>query len=1081
MLQFIFGRPRSGKTYTIAEKIKKYSQQNEKCVLIVPEQFTFESERAVLKTLGEKAALNVDVLSFTRLYDEVGRAVGGIAGKVLNECDKVIFIKQALNQVKTELKLWSAYTNSVNFAKSILDAVCELKINAIFPEDLRMASQTAQSAVLSSKLSDLALIYEYYDALIGEKFIDPVDALTKLDRALGDYNYFKGKQVFIDSFKGFTGQQYRIIDRIISQAENVYVTFSNDVENNNEYNIFTNIKKSVQTISKSAKKYAVDIAEPLVLGETRFNSESLKNLEQLISGKKIESIANDKGINICCAATEADEAEYAVRTIKRLVREENYRYRDFVIIARDENIYREQIAFACKKNDVSCFYDKRVPLSAFPLAAVVSAAIGALNFSSEMILNFHKTGIGTLNIDEISRLENYVLLWNIDGKLWIDEWNMNPNGLTDRELSEDKRDEFLKDINALRQRAISPLTEFKNNFNGNAKKMASAIVKLLKNINCAEKLSALSEVFKSENNTFSAEVLKLSYEEYMKILDSIVSCYGDRDITKEEFCETLNLAVSLADVGVIPQTLDQVTFGSADRIRPSRPAVAFILGANQGVFPKTVQNSGVFNVAERRKLIENGIELSDNSLFSAIDEEFLVYCNLCCASEKLYISYSEQSVSGEKREPSTFVSTILELTGMSPVCEPAKGFTKENLPESYSSAVSEYSRRLRSNKSDALTIKSALIKSEKASGINSIDDFCKHKEKQLTPETAKELFGENIRMSAFTFDTYPRCHFSYFCRYGVNAKKIEPADFNVMQRGTIAHYVLERFISEYKDSLSDFDLSLIDSLTDEYISDYLDSVKGYRSIENAHSEFLVSRISRSLKEVLLHVAKELMQSDFIPVACELKIGENNSLNFPFNGGNIFVNGSIDRVDKYDGYIRIIDYKTGSKTFKLPDILFGLNMQMLIYLYAVTRADNLPDNTAAGILYQPSKRDTNDTGMAMNGLLQADEKLIFAMDKSNMGEYVPKLSFNKDGSISKKSNSFIEAEKFTEIFDYIEKLMSKTGESILSGDISVSPLDGRESPACKYCDYASICGIENREVPRVPDLKLQEVFDNMKED
>jgi ATP-dependent helicase/nuclease subunit B len=274
---------------------------------------------------------------------------------------------------------------------------------------------------------------------------------------------------------------------------------------------------------------------------------------------------------------------------------------------------------------------------------------------------------------------------------------------------------------------------------------------------------------------------------------------------------------------------------------------------------------------------------------------------------------------------------------------------------------------------------------------------------------------------------------------------------------------------------------LIDSLTDEYISDYLDSVKGYRSIENSHSEFLVSRISRSLKEVLLHVAKELMQSDFIPVACELKIGENNSLNFPFNGGNIFVNGSIDRVDKYDGYIRIIDYKTGSKTFKLPDILFGLNMQMLIYLYAVTRADNLPDNTAAGILYQPSKRDTNDSGMAMNGLLQADEKLIFAMDKSNMGEYVPKLSLNKDGSISKKSNSFIEAEKFTEIFDYIEKLMAKTGESILSGDISVSPLDGRESPACKYCDYASICGIENREVPRVPDLKLQEVFDNMKED
>lgn len=1076
MLQFIFGKPASGKTYTVLNKIKELSEMGKNSVLIVPEQFTFESERAVLKALGDSAALNTAVLSFSRLCDEVARNIGFMAGDTLSDADKVIFMNRALRDCKDELKLWSRYAESITFAKSMLDTIGEFKINYISAEDIRNAAQNAGSATLKAKLSDIAVIFESYDALVGEKFLDPADSLSRLYNSLGDFHYFKEKTVFIDSFKGFTGQQYKIIDRILSQADSVYVSLTNDYENTREFGIFSNITKAAKRIEKIANAHHIDIQPPLLFGDCRFVNDSLFSLEALISGNRSEEYKNSD-ITVCHAASPFDEAEFAARTIRRLVRTKGYRYRDFVIIARDADTYSEAVNTACKKNKVSCFFDSRVPLSAFPLTAAADAAINALNFSSENILRFHKTGLGTLTTDEISAIENYTYLWNINGDKWLAEWDMDPRGFVTDEIKE-KDIEELKNLNCLRKRAIEPIIDFKAKFHGTASDMAKALVELFIFCNASDKLCAMSERYKGISDNLSADVLRQSYSEYMKILDSLVRCFGEKEISKTEFHDTLNMAVSLAAVGVIPQMLDEVTFGSADRIRPSRPKIAFILGANQGVFPKAVSNAGVFNLSERRALIEFGIDIADNSVSSAIDEDYLVYCNLCCASDAVFISYSRQSTSGEAREPAVFLQSVLSELKPLEVCEPCK-----ELPETARSAVSEYCRSLQTDTCFAATIYKAVSENKERETLDSINSKLFDEEKSISPETSKKLFGEKINMSATRFDTFNRCRFSFFCRYGLNAKKLQPAEFDVMQRGTIVHFVLEKLITEHQNDISHLTDTELDILTDEYICEYLDSVSGYRTVEDASMKFAVSRLSRSLKEVVRHIAAELSQSDFKPVACELKIGKDGKIPSPifsFDGGEITLNGSIDRVDEYNGFIRIIDYKTGSKAFKLPDILFGLNLQMLIYIYALIKAKGVESNRAAAILYQPSKRDLNGKGMAMNGLLQADVDLVKAMDKAGEGEFVPKLRLNKDGSVSKRSNSFVSSEDFGEIFTYIERLMNKTGKQIINGDFAVSPVNGRESAACKYCDFSSVCGIENREAPRVPELDNSQVIDIIKE-
>lgn len=1077
MLQFIFGKPLSGKTYTIINKIKELNEQNKTCVLIVPEQFTFETEREVLKRLGDKAALNVTVVSFTRLLEEIGRTSGGLASVVLGESDKVIFMKRALNESKSNLKIWSKYSHSASFAKSLLDTIGEFKINAISASQLKKTAEECTSVRLKTKLLDIATVYEAYDTLLGEKFLDPADMLKKIYDMLKNSNYFKNKTVFFDSFKGFTGQQFKIIDQIFSQADDVYISLTNNAEKWREFDVFTNIRITSQKIENLAKRRNITVLPPIILSNSRYNNIALSNLEKIISGKTIDN--NENGIiNICKASTIFDEADFVARTIRKLVRTKGYRYRDFVVIARDSETYKESISTAFLKNNVALFFDNLTPLSAFPLAKTGKYAVEGLDYSTENILRFHKSGLGTLSTEEISILENYTYLWNINGKVWLENWSADPRGFVTDDFDE-KNAELLEKINILRQKAIEPFIRFKNKFKGTAKDMASALIDLFDFCDSANKLTALAE----QQENLSADFLKLSFEEYMKILDSLVVCFGESTISKKEFFEALEMSVSLAEIGVIPQTLDQVSFGSADRIRTSQPKVAFIIGANQGVFPMITANSGILSIAERNNLINIGLNIADNSIYSSIDEEFLVYRNLCCASDEIYISYAMQSLSGEGLEPSNFVETIRKNLKTKEFSEPKNILDNDNLPETESGLFSEYCRRLNDDDTTAITLNSLLKNSKLKEKVSFLDNLSVNKDFSISPNTAKTLYGEKIRMSASRFDTFNRCHFSYFCRYGLNTKKLQPADFDVMQKGTVVHFVLERFITEQKVSLDTLTDETIGILTEKYINEYLDSVTGYRNLETANLKFIVSRISRSLKDVIRHIVKELSQSKFKPIACELKIGigsDFGELEFPFDNGTVSLTGSIDRVDEYNGYIRVIDYKTGSKSFKLPDILFGLNLQMLIYLYALTRARSVDDKKAAAILYQPSKRDTNDSGMAMNGLLQSDIDIIKAMDKNGQGEFVPKLQINKDGTLSKRSASFVETEKFSKIFDYIEKLMQKTGNTLLSGDISVSPVDGRESPACKYCDYSAICGIDDEKIQKVPDLKNDEVFELMEE-
>ncbi|MBQ6885206.1 MAG: PD-(D/E)XK nuclease family protein [Clostridia bacterium] len=1072
MLQFILGRASSGKTFTITQKFVESINQGENPVLLVPEQFSFESEKNILDAIGDSAAQHVSVINFSRLCNEVERVVGGVCGESITDTDRVILMKRAIKLCRDDLVRFKKYAASSSFARLMIESISEFKTNFITSQELRDAANNTQDEQLKLKLLDVALIYENYDALIAERFIDSTDQLTKVYYALETYRYFENKTVFIDSFKGFSGQQYKILERIISQAKSVTVTLVDNPDDTRALGIFSNIKRVKSRITAIARKFAVDVAKDIVLSNKHYCSSELSCLEDFMATGKTDFVGKSNDITICRADNVYSEADFVARNIRRLVREKDARYSDFVIIARDTAPYEDALDNACKKNNISCFIDKRIQLINLPTAtAVLAAANTAKSFSTENILSFHKSGINLLSIDEITTLENYAYLWNIDGSLWQKEWAMDPDGFAaDGELSQVKKDR-LAVINKLRQRAVEPLEALKNDFCGTAQDMSRALANIMIKTNAAEHLKALSKQY----NDVYRDAIKQSWDSVMKILNSLSVCFGSAEISKSEYCEALKTALTLETVGLIPQMIDEAIFGAADRIRPSRPKYAFIMGANQGVFPRVQQNSGLFASGEREKMISLGLDISDKTYSLAVDEECLLYSNLCCATHGVFISYAT-SIGGSEAEVSSFVNDIKNKFSCTIFDEPSS-LQENNLPETVEDAFSWLCTGLSYDNEDTQTLIKSLENSEMSYRIDAVRQSLEQIKHTISADTARELFGNRLTMSPSKFDTFSRCRFMYFCRYGLRAQSLQPAEFNAMQRGTIVHYVLEKVVVDHGKKLSVLSKAEISDAVDTYIDDYLENVAGYNDIQTPYLKYLISTIKRTLKYVVERLALEFAQSDFEPVKCELKIGYDGDLpeiKIPIDDdATLELIGVVDRLDKWNGYVRIIDYKTGHRDFKLPDILFGQNMQMLIYLYAVARSEQFGGKTA-GIFYMPASRDKTDTKSArrMNGLVAANAELVAAMDKENKGEFIPRFSEKSP------SDSFINEEDFAKIFDFIEDKLARTGAAIYSGDVIADPIDGLDSGACKYCEYKNVCRLGDTPHKTVPRLTNDEVIEEI---
>lgn len=1090
MLQFILGRSGSGKTQTVRMSLKELVLSGkEHLMLIVPEQSSFENERAMLRLLGACDARKVSVTSFTRLVDAVQRQYGGFAGRRLDDGGRSIFMSLAIEQVKDSLEVYRKNAENTELVGLMLQISAELKMCEVSPQKLEEASQQVPQSTLKRKMKEISLILSAYDALVAQSYIDPLDDLTRLKSTLSRHDYFAGFTVMVDSFQSFTVQEYDILELILRQAVEVRITLCADDLGGSESGLFAIGQKTAKNLIRIASRNNVKVKAPVVLKEgLRFENPALAALEAGVyrpERKPYEDSCN--GVTVYEAENRYDEAAFVCAAIRNLVMHENYRYRDFAVIARSTSTYEGIIDTAMERYQIPFFMDRLESIDAEPLMRLILTAFKIIQFGfrSDDIFLYLKTGLTGLTTQQISELENYAFVWNLSGRKWKEKWVDHPDGFSSQFSEKDT--ELLQQINESRRTVMEPLECFAQaTEDSDGEGMAAAAYQLLCGVNAAENLRTYADRLTKNGDPALAERELRIWDLLMQILDQTALVIGKAKISRARYAELLRMVILTGSIASIPQGLDEVTIGDANRIRAAKPKVVFIIGAAQGEFPMTPGSDCVFSDSERRELIRLGLPLNDTMEGVALQERFLAYSAMSAPSQKLFITYPAADGSGKGLTPSSIPEEACAV--LKHICSQNEmAIEPEWLACAEAPALELTAQKWSDNDELSASLKELFRQRESGKRLVAVDRAAKKQPAHFANlKMSHALFGSDMKVSATQIEKFELCRFQYFCRYGLNVQERRSAELNALEYGSLMHFLLQRLFQNIgSEKILSFTLDELHTQILRYLEEYVRQTFGGFETKTPRFAYLVSRMADSAQVVALHIAQELSQSGFSPADFELEIGSSvGSLVIALpDGGEVRVDGKIDRVDIMDQdgvrYLRIVDYKTGKKEFKLSDVVYGMNMQMLVYLAALCEngAKRYGDFQPAGVLYMPAnrpsvpaERGTEDKSLQskaerqlrMDGLVLDDPEVITAMDHEAKGRYLPVAL--KDGTPDKKDH-IVSPHELESVLNYLKTLISSMAEELQKGEIAAVPLNGKRYNACEWCPYQSVCGHEKDDLSR----------------
>ncbi len=1105
MLKLITGRIGSGKTTLIYKKIKSMVELGESVTLIVPEQYSFQTEKMMLELLGAKNADRVEVVSFSFLAESLLKKYGLNSSIRLDDSTRALMMSLALEGVSDNITVYGKHRYSAAVITQMLKIIKEFRQCSVSADMLRNTAAAMQESLLKSKLSELSVIMDAYSAIVGESYFDDECALDALCEVLDEHKNFTGKAVLFDGFRGYTSQQLNVMERIFSQAGDVYITLCTDKPSKiDDFSSFSHTKRTMKKLIHIAEKNNVKIAPPEhieAFDEHRYTNAELPFLEKGLYNNSYEIYEKEtENIILCSAEDFESECDFVAHTVKKLIRTEGLRCRDIAIISRSESNYSRQIRAALKKNGVPVFDDRRQPILNQPLMEFLLSAVDVAvsGFSCDTVMRALKTGLTNLSVEEISELENYAVMWQINGNKWLEEWTAHPEGLGEKITEKDIS--HLNTLNELRKTVVAPLqklcVELKDCDGLSA---AKAIYNLLLKMNVPENLKALAVKLDENGETELAIEQGRIWEIVIEILDRIAAALEGIKVTPKRFNELLNLIVSMYTIGNVPQGLDEIVIGSADRVKTTAPKVVFAVGVNDSLFPMVPVSGGILSDNERKTLVSYKLNMDDDFEQKMMEERFIAYSTLCSPSDKLYVTYSRKDVTGAELNQSELITQIKEIfpkvTELDTVLTPQIDFIEGVAP------AFELMAKLtqKGGVMHATLEKYFESRADYKGKLEALKRTVNKGEFEITDkELSKKLFGMNMYMSASRTEVYHKCPFEYFCKYGLNAKPRKIAELDPMQKGTAIHYILENLIAAYgSDGLCEMPKSDRDKCVRDMLEGYFHDILASGADMGERFDYLYRQLGFVICEVVDRLVTEFSVSEFEPVAFELSIdndGEVPAYEIPLSdGGLLKLKGSVDRVDIMNGeketFVRVVDYKSGGKKFDLNEVYYGLNMQMLIYLFAIWRNGfrDYKNIKPAGILYMPVnapyakiERDEDESAIAaqkqksakMNGMVLDDSRVIYSMDKRTAGDIVP-AAIKKD---STNSGTLISLKQMDLLMKRVEKILADMAVNLHSGKIPVRPAfaESTSSPyhdVCKYCDYKEVCGVDE-DTPRNDIAKIK---------
>ena len=1086
MLTLVLGRAGTGKTkFAMDDMLRKMQAGQSQLLFVVPEQYSHDAERQLTAVCGDGLSLHGEALSFSRLCGRVFSETGGTARRELDGGGLILVMHRAVEAVSPRLKAFASKGLRIEFLESLLDVVKEFKSLNITPDALSYMSPRT-SGPLSDKLHDLALIFGAYDGYFSDR-ADPSDRLTRLAESIGESSVGDAGHIYFDGFNDFTAQELRVIEELLRKNAELTVCLTLD-ENHSGDEIFELPRKTDARLRRLADKYGVKVntISPDAPGNAQ-KAEELEFLEKHLFIDGEQKFGGEcRAVRIYSASTQYAECEYAAHRIWELVRS-GYRWRDIGVMARDWAEYGPICENVFEKYGVQFFSGGRADIMQKPPCMLIDAAleIAAGGFEYRPVFRFLKTGLAGIPPDSLFELENYVLKWNIRGPMWTreDDWTLPPSG-----YGETENDAALGRINALRRRIAEPLIRLRDGIRGvtDAETKIRALYGFLDEIRFPESLEEKATAFEKRGEMRLADEYAQLWDIIKNAMEQMLGIFGESPLSAAEFRKLFALVLSQYDVGVIPVSLDRTALGGMAMSRRRDLKCLIILGATDDNMPKMSQGGGTLSGSEREELIRLGADMPAGPEDRLRREMNMIYSTLTLPSRELVVTYP-----GGGR-PSFIVGRMRAMFGIRDITlREDEYMTAAEIP---CFELASFADSLNGGAVSAAREYFMSVSSGASANLSASDTAMRAGRAKLSGQSARLLYGHEPLLSASRVDKYYSCPFAHFLQNGLQLSQRVPAGFDAPDFGIFLHYVLEGVSREIRETVGfkHADDELCKTLTARYIDKYVcEKLLGFEG-KNDRFIYLFRRLEDDTRRIVLDMLDELRRSDFEPLDFELEFSQFSD--------TAKIRGVVDRVDGFlhggKLYLRVIDYKTGKKAFSLSDVLYGRNMQMLIYLFALLEHGIAPygkEVVPAGVLCVPArdiilKAARNATEdeiekqrakeLRRGGLILDDPFVLEAMENGDEKKYLP-VKAAKDGFIS---DSLASSEQIAKLSEHIRAKLSQAEAEILAGGIERSPYYRNAADnACLYCAYRTACFFDEDAGDRrryVRKLKAGEVWDTL---
>jgi len=1095
MLYRIMGPVGAGKRELLLNEAQRVFQAGGKILFLVPEQATAQYERSLIALCGSFFEDRIQVTNFSRLPNLVLREYGEIAQRNLTEIEKKLLFFEAVKELSPSLT-----TLSLRRDPESLDALYreleEFRMAGLDAAALKELSEKEETdPQLSQKLGEIHLILSRFRDTLALYTGRSCDEAEHLSQVLLHYPYFQNTTVFLDAFWDLTAPQEILLKRILSQAKDVWISFAAD---KNEPELFQKGIRFARRCLLLARECKVQVRDERLFSKEETSSLSyLKNHLLSYAPPKKEI---PEGIRIVACANRSQEASFVAGKILELVKD-GASWNEIAVLSRNPD--RDEIlTLTLEAEGIPTFAEEKESLPASPLAEtlLLARSLSSGQGTEEELRRYLTAGVVDYPETDRFLLEKYVATWSLSGRVVLKSapFSMNPQGY--EEMKEEDRI-LLDRINRCKEEIFLPLRQLAFALTkGKNKEKIGALVAYLQAVGAERLLQRDVKKAKEAGDFHRAGALVRTWNCVLERLSSLGRCLGEKESSPEHFAALLRLALSGNLPGALPSGQDRVLISQIPFARPENVRFLFLLGMNAGSFPAAAPLSGTLQASEREYLNALGYPLSCQST-EQNDEFFYFYLALSYPRDGIFLSYLTGEENGlDAGAVSVFIKRVQTVF---PALK-AEAYQKEREIPKTKEAVFHYWLRHLSRKEPVIAalaerfLNSETFKERALKGANAM--ALQNEEHRL--ESTSLLSGEKPAVSYSRLEKYTLCPYSYFAQYHLNAKKSGKAKFGANVVGTFIHSVLEEIFKELSlegKKLRDLSDAELEERNARACRRYWETALS--QTDSHRVQFLIRQVTASCLLILENLKREFSVSQFQPAFFELdltKLGEGYRIPLP-DGRSILLRGSIDRVDLYqkeDGtpYARVIDYKSRDREFDLIAVANGLNMQMLLYLFAIWDQGVLHQGKEihplpAGALYLNGMEKSVDcqsqqaleefaqapfSVLNRKGFLTNDPELFRAQDPKGQGEFIP-IEWNN--SRSKKKKGLFSLEELGKLKIRTEKKIREIAEQMQKGEICALPLckKGEKGP-CDWCEYLPLCKRDpEKKRPYLEHLTREEIF------